>query len=479
MGFLGDFFNKKAQKTTPANTNRPLEMQFRFLANGQVQWFPRNAEEFITNGYLGNHAIFTIQDWKCQKVASAPSLVYEKRDEKTYKKYKNFIKGRTEESFMRARDIKHKALTEITNHDMQKVLDKPNPFMSAFEFYYGLQAYVDLVGAGYIEGVRDSMDGVTGKIKEMYLPPAHQMVIVSGGISNPMKEFYLSSNPEVRISSQNVCQIRNFSPIYSTGYEHLYGLSRLHAARDIVYSYNKGIEAEASIFEDRGVRTLVSPKNMTDSNGTSMNDLTVEQASDLRDNFNRKIKEVGSGGILFGTVEMNAINIGISPKDMGIVESKKMTKSDYCALYHIPDILFGWSDSNSTYNNLAESRKIALTDSVIPELEKLSDHLNGWLTESYDPGGKAGLVIGHDYEYFSEMQQDRKALVEWMDKANCLTIDERREMLNYGAADPKEENARKIIVSSNMKLLETMDMESFAGSGVNPFDSGDNTDSNA
>jgi len=96
MGFLGDYFRKGLKgNNAPTGSNRPLEMQFRFLANGQVQWFPRNSEEFITNGYLGNHAIFTIQDWKCQKVASAPILVYEKRDEKTYKKYKNFIKGKT------------------------------------------------------------------------------------------------------------------------------------------------------------------------------------------------------------------------------------------------------------------------------------------------------------------------------------------------------------------------------------------------
>jgi len=206
-----------------------------------------------------------------------------------------------------------------------------------------------------------------------------------------------------------------------------------------------------------------------------MNDLSIEQASKLRDDFNQKVKEVGSGGILTSTIEMGAINIGLSVADMGIVESKKVTKSDYCAAYHIPDILFGWSEQ-TTYNNLSESRKIALTDSVLPELEKRADHFNDWLVPSYDPDGKQKLVIGHDYEYFTELQQDRKALAEWMDKANCLTINERREMLNYGVA--KDENSDKVLVSGNFKLLEDMGIESFAGSGVNPFDSGDNTDNN-
>lgn len=462
--------NKKSQSKN-TGSSRPLEMMFRFSANGQVQWFPRNPDEFIKNGYLGNHAIFTIQDWKCQKVASAPILVCEKKDEKTYKKYKSFLSGKTEESFLRARDVRHKALVEITDHEMQHVLDNPNPIMTSFEFYYGLMAYIDLVGAGYMQGVRDSVDGVSGKIKEMYLGTSNEIVIVSGGINQPIKEYYLSSNPEKKIDARNVCQIRNFSPGTSGGIntEWLYGLSRLHAARDIIHSYNESIEAEASIYEDKGVRTLVFPKGSHDAN-----DLSITQASAIRDDFNQKIKQTGQGGILTSTIEMGVVNIGISPKDLGVFESRKMTKADYCALYHIPPLLFDWAEKGAYNNNLAESRKIALTDAVLPELEKIAAGLNSWLVPSYDPDGKRGLVVDHDYEYFPEMQQDRKALVEWMEKANCLTINERREMLNYGVANPAEENADKIIISGNYKLLEDMGMESFAGGDVNPFESDQN-----
>jgi len=464
MGFLGDYFNsRKAQVLKVPTESRPIQMQVNFVGSGQVVWSVIGSESFIDNGYLGNHAIFSIQDWKSQKCATASPLVYQKKDEKTYKKYKSFLKNPTIDSFRRAQDIKHKAMVEISEHEMQHVLDFPNPKMSRYELEYGLSAYLDLTGNSYLFGVRDGVDGVTGKIREIYLPPAQNVQATMTGYN--IDNYFLLSNPTVKINAANVCHLRNWNPLARTQADMYSGISRLHSLSHLIDSYASGIEAEASIYQDKGVKTLLFPKV------PKSDDETIEQKQSQRDRFNQQLKEVGAGGVLTSSVEMGSINLGVSVKDLGILESKALTKIDFCAAYHVAPEIFGWG-AHSAYENLGENRKIALTDAILPEYEKKSDALNGWLTPSYDPDGKQGLVIGYNYDDFNELQADKAKLAAWMEKVP-LTANEWREAFGYGAL--KDENSDKIIIPANKKLLEDMGLESFAGTNFNA----DNADINA
>lgn len=466
MGFLGDWFNlnKKAKSPNGNGVSKPVKMQLNVVGPGQVVWSVINGENFIENGYLGNHAIFTIQDWKSQKCAMAPPVAYEKRDSKTFKQYKALLTSSTPDSFLRARDIRHKALNEIEDHEILNVLNNPNPGMTRYEFDYGLTTYLDQTGDSYIFGVRNGADGVSGKIKEMYLPPAQNVKGIREGYF--IKQYFLESNPTEKIDVLNVCHIRNFNPSMKTGYDSYSGLSRLHALSHLIDTYNESIETEASIYKDKGVRTIVFPKGQSD-----VNDVPIEQGESQRDRFNRQVKESGSGGIITSKVEMGSIELGYSPKDLGILESKALTKIDFCAAYHIAPEIFGWG-GHSAYENLPTNIKISLNDAVLPEYEKRSNALNQWLTPSYDPDGKQKLYIGYNYDVFNELQPDKKQLAEWM-KLVPLTANEAREAFGYEAL--KQENADKIIISGNYKLLEDMGMDSFAGTDTgNPFGSDPN-----
>jgi phage portal protein BeeE len=295
----------------------------------------------------------------------------------------------------------------------------------------------------------------------MYLPPAQDVKGIRTGYF--ITEYFRNSNPTVKIDAKNVCHIRNFNPSMKTGYDNYSGLSRLHSLSHLIDTYNESIETEASIYKDKGVRTIVFPKGQSD-----VNDVSIEQGESQRDRFNRQLKETGQGGIITSKVEMGSITLGYSPKDLGILESKVVTKIDVCAAYHIPPEIFSWG-AHSAYENLAENVKIALNDAILPEYEKKTNSLNKWLTPSYDPDGKQGLYIGYNYDNFNALQPNKKELSEWM-KNVPLTANETREAFGYEAL--KDENADKILISGNFKLLEDMGMDSFSGNdGVNPFDS--------
>lgn len=452
MGFLGDWYKlrTKAKDSGSIGLSQPLRMQFRFVGANQVVWSTANSENFIENGFLDNNAVFTVQDWKSQKCATARPIVYQKRDEKSYRKYKALLTSATKESLQWARDMQHKALEEIEGHEMQQVLDRPNPYMTRFEFEYGLMAYLDLTGDGYIFGVRDGVDGTTGKIKEMYLPPAHD---VSGLVKGyEIIKYFLQTAPDIFIDAKNVCHLRNFNPARRLNGEFHTGLSRLHSLSKLIDSYRENITAEASIYSDKGVRTMVFPKGEKDPYAA-----TTEQKASMRDVFNQQLKEAGQGGIITSSVEVGSINLGFNPKDLGLVDSRKDIKIDICAAYHIPPEIFNWG-AHSAYENLPTNRKIAITDAVLPEYEKKTNAYNNWLTPSYDPDGRQGLVIGYNLDDFNELQPDKNELATWMEKVPGLSANQWLEAFGYGAG--KDVNADKMLISNKYSLLETLGTDS-------------------
>lgn len=451
---------QKAVSPAMSGSSKPKEMIFRFLPTGQVVWYSAKGQEYMDKGYLGNHVVFSIVDWIARKVASAPPILYEVKDEKEHKRYKNLLKEATPESVFTASMMKHKALEEVDGGEMMNLFERPNEIMPWFEFVYGHTVYKIINGSSYWGAVRDGINSRSeGKIREMWLYPAGDVEIVSGGIMKPIEGYRLQTAPDVTIEAANVMQIRNFSPDYNTPTQWMYGLSKLHAARYILQEYNEATEVKVDMFQKRGVRDIVFPKMQ------NWEEEAVEQAMKVQDDINKKIMQSGQGGVIANSVELGTIRVGLSPVELGILENQNLTRKDFCALLHVPAVLFDWSD-RSTYNNLSESRKIALTDAVIPELEALKDGLNNWLIPSWYPeqsgiGKKRRRLLDFDYEYFPEMQADVTKTVEWMDKADCLTTNEKRAAIRYDASP--DENSDKIVVSNSKKLLENVGIDSFEG----------------
>lgn len=450
---LFDIFRSKPQP----KASEPVQMIFRWLPDGQVVWYADGGQSMIDNAYMNNHVVWTVQDWKASKVASAPPLVYKVKDEKAYNKYRYLMKSVDPGKFSQIHGLKKKALEEVEDHKVIDLLNKPNSLMSRYEMFYGLTVYKDIVGSGYLLAVRNGIVSPTeGEITELWLPPAHQMVITSGGVMNPVKEYSLSSNPEKKISAKNVCQVRHFSPDHKNPTAWLYGMSRLQAGKSIIQKYNEGNESETSVFQSKGIRDIIFPKGQYDPG-----DITTGQGETVRDKFNRQLRESGNGGIMTNNVEIGSIRVGFSPSELGISTSQETTKKDICSMYQLPAEIFNWSPGSSTFNNVSEARKRALTDAVLPELEILKDALTKFIIPSFTKD--KDYVIDFDDEYYAELQDDKAEQVKWMSEAP-LTPNERREVLGYDARDD-DPNGNKIIIPSKYQLLESMGTESF---GSNP-----------
>ena len=83
-----------------------------------------------------------------------------------------------------------------------------------------------------------------------------------------------------------------------------------------------------------------------------------------------------------------------------------------------------------------EAKKSLYVNAVIPELNKIKDELNRWLTPAF--GEK--LFIDFDYTNIPELQEMDK-VVGQMSQAWWLTPNEKRAAMSYGAdADTPEMN---------------------------------------
>ncbi|MCF2517137.1 phage portal protein [Dyadobacter sp. CY351] len=435
----------------------PMEMMFRFTGDNQVVWYADGGSNLIKKGFLENHVIYTIQDWKCSKVASVPPVLYRVKNAKAYKKYRALLQNPTDESLIQARIEKYKALEEIENSEIMNVINQPNPLMGWYQFAYGYTLYKDQVGAAYFMAVRSGSvnDKTKGKIKQMFLPPAHHMRIISGGQFQPIKEYYLQTSPSEKIEAANVCRIANFSPQYENETQHLYGLSRLQAAKNILLKYDEGTTVEANLLQKRGIRDILFRKTPDTGNPVdSVNQQgTFEQFMETRDVWEQRLEETTSGGIMVSESELGSIRVGMSIGDLKILESQKVTKEDLCAAWHIHPMVVGYQ-GQTTYTNFPEARKMAITDAVIPELEALKDALNNWFLPSYGEG----YVIDFDLDFFSELQEDKKAKAEWLDKIP-LSPNEYRTAMGWDE-DPGI-NSNKIMVRTGKVILDDIGIESY------------------
>ena len=332
--------------------------------------------------------------------------------------------------------------------------------MTRHEFMYGSYIYKAGVGSSYWFNVRDGInDATTGAVKQMYLPPAQKVRIVSGGWNKPISKYYLESAPGVYIDALNVAQTRNsLNVAYRTETDAFYGLSQLYAAREILYKYNKGNELEASIYQSKGIRDFVFPKGATD-----WNDMSIEQISAASDALNNKLNQ--NNGIIANTIELGSIRVGFSPQELGILESQKITKKDFLAAFHVNEAIFPWGDS-ATYNNIETGRKISLTDAVIPQLEAFKDTFNRDILPTYTKD--KDYVLDFDLEYFPELQDDMKDTVNWMRASNVFTTNEIRNALRYDNAP--DENADKVLVPTNVTTLEDLGLNGLIDSGNNTND---------
>jgi len=351
---------------------------------GQAVWSPRNYESFAKEAYGKNVVAYQAINRVADAIASVKLGVY-------------------------------RGETELTEHPLKALLNRPNPFQSYGDYMRAKVSFILIAGNGYEERFR-----VGGDIKELYqLRPDRMKIIPSANGIPAAYEYSMGQNKtrwdvDPRTLDSDVRHLKLFNPLNDW-----YGMSPIEAGSYAIDQNNESMNWMQSLLQ-----------NSARPSGA----LTVKDGGTLSDeNFNRlkaQIEEQYSGSsnagrpmLLEGGLDWQ--QMGLSPTDMGIIESKFSSARDVALAFGVPPQLLGIPGDN-TYSNYAEARLAFWEDTALPLLDMIVHDWNAWLGAAY------GVDIKADIDSIPAIAEKRLSMWQMADQSQDLTINERRALKGYG-----------------------------------------------
>jgi HK97 family phage portal protein len=391
-----------------------------------IVWNPENDTTYINEGYRKNATVYSLVNIIAKAASSIPFQVYEKVNDNDYKRYKSMTNGTFDTTVLHKADfLKKKALVELQDTDLHKLLDRPNPAQSYASWITELIAFGKLTGNRYIYGIAPETGNGAGKYKELYVLPSQIVEIISGGIMQPVKEYAIEYNGQYKMPADCICHIKDFNPYYDGSGSHLYGQSPLRAGLRSMTTNNEAVQTGVKYLQNQTARGVL----MSDEG-----DLNEVQAQQLKDKFRKNFQgSDNAGDIIITPKKLSWVNFGLNASDVSLIEQYNASIKDLCNIYNVPVSLLNNTES-STFNNVKEAKKALYQNCVIPELNKIADELNRWLAPKY--GEK--LCIEFDYSSIPELQEETEKVVNQMSQAWWLTPNEKRAAMSYGTDEENE-----------------------------------------
>ena len=435
-----NFVSKNAQQTN-VNFNKAI---YNFLGDSIV-WNPENDDTYINKGYRFNSTIYSIVNLITKTASTIPFMVYEVKNENELKRYKSMTSGNfNSNAMLQSKILQKKALVEVEDTELHQLLNRPNPAQSYNAWLQEVVAFGKLTGNRYIYGISPESGPNQNKYSELYVLPSQSVEINSGGIFDPIKYYTLDYNGEYKIEAEDVCHIKDFNPYYDGTGSHLYGMSPLKAGLRSLDANNEALTTGVRYLQNQTARGVL----MSDEG-----DLNEVQARQLKDKFRQQYQGANNAGdVIITPKKLSWVNFGLNASDLSLIEQYNASIKDLCNIYNVPVQLLNNTDS-STYNNMNEAKKSLYVNSVIPELNKIKDELNRWLTPQY--GDK--LYIDFDYTNIPELQEEMDKVVNQMTQAWWLTPNEKRAAMSYGA-DTDTEEMNDYYIPSTFLPLDNQDL---------------------
>jgi len=303
---------------------------------------------------------------------------------------------------------------ELDAHPLLTLLDKPNPRQGRGRFFENVAGSLMISGNAYIERVGPGTGN--GRIarapRELYAVRPDRMTVVPGDQTNLIDRYeYRAGGAIVPIPEPLVLHVKLFAPI-----DDWYGLSPLQVLAKSVDTDNIAIAWNYSLIK-QGARPsggMVVQKNLND-----------QQYARLQAQIDDQIGDAFAGRpmLLEGGVEWKEMSL--SPKDMDWLNSRRMTKQDIAMAYGVMGELIGLKEA--TYENRREARRAFYTETVLPIADFLRDDLRNWLVPLY--GDR--ITLDYDRDAIEALQEDREKLWARVQKADHLTVNEKRVATGY------------------------------------------------
>ena len=425
MGLFDKVFASQVQKQVNEQLSLYNLNAFKFINDGSPIYLDDKAATYIDEGYLTVGSVFEAVNLIMKKVVASPPVVYEVKNEAKLQKYRNLIKSDSIESKALALQVKAQAVEEVEPGEIMALLNKPNPLQSYKDYIRQLTGWYLLTGEAIAYQNGPSKDKVT----ESFPLPPHIIDIISGGMFQPIKEYILKFSPDTQYAfpTEQVRRIKMFNPLFDASGSQLRGMSPLRSYLNKLARVKAGDKEVNKQLNNGGSYGFLAPKNAEDF-------LTPEQRQALTEKLKKaKASKDEVGRILTSTIALEFQQIGLPIGDLQLLEILQGTDEDIYRAYSIP-LVYRSTDA-STMNNEQHASKKLIYDAVQPIAEDIGELLTRIMCEPVNKRTGKKYYIELDTSSLPEMQNDMKALTDWLEKAWWIPANMKLEMQGFGRID--------------------------------------------
>jgi HK97 family phage portal protein len=334
-----------------------------------------------------------------------------------YSILQTIARGTQAVNFMVGKTLEGGAFEEDRKNELFKILSNPNLELSRKELIE--QAAMDFMAYGELFFFYEKYEA--GNNKGQIIPQTIRLlpVEITDIKTEGMKVvgYVVNGNTLQTISPENVIRIKNYNPKW----DDFHGLSPIAVAGSIIDKLKSANETETKTYQNSGPAYLVSAK---DPNSFAPEEYLsfIGRLKKAWRNATNKRGVIGTSG----AVDVNAL--GMSPSDMGAIESQKNTVRALLVVWGLDAGLF--DTDASTYNNKMLMNKQTYTEAIIPFLTKFYDKIQARFGEAY-----GGVEIQLDTSDVEALQPNYREKIEWMVLAGEFTGNEIRAAVNYDKRD--------------------------------------------
>lgn len=450
---MSSLLSRSLQVQTKANIPARLLTDTPFqIVNGMLVPYQDNRNNYIVKGYNINDVIYSIVKRITDKIKVSQWGLYKIIDEAAYKQMQVLKSKKTLEptEYVKLLGLQKKALIPVANPGKWgELLKYPNARDTWGEFIAEGVLHKLLTGNKFIWGELIPSGANAGiPLQLNLLPPQWTEIYASGEIPKIINGYGVSVYPDKIYEVKEVIHEKYPNPNWTISGDQLYGMAPLRAALLRLKKNNSLTQAEASTFQNEGIKGVLHMKNQV---GQVDGDDVLKEVGKLKERMITEwTGEHNRGRIGLSGYEVGYIPIGLSSEEMQIVESSYLDLRFFCNVYSAPSQMFN-DPENRTYNTFKESEAALTTNCALPELRSISDKFN---RQGSFWGVPKGQVFDYDLTCYPELQSDVKETATWTSQLIAISPNEQRELTGLAALPNPEMSEPWILNNTRVPLTD-------------------------
>jgi len=324
-----------------ALVNKPQIPPLPNLYNGVVikQGFPvydYYNQELNVLRYATLDDIYSIVRLIMKTAAMIPLEPYRITNKNAKAEYDYLVKSAdySTKGMIKLRKVKSAAMDELPENDpLSLLLDNPNPLYSKTEFLEGCYNYRLITGNTYIYTPKLEFGPNAGKPMEMWLMPTQfTNPVITQTFPKSITKYQLRLFGIIDIPLEEILHLRYFNPQFNVLGNELIGLSPLQALSRVAQRSQSENDYQVAGFQNGGASGILSVEGVEDTNGATFGKMK-------KDFYQEGSGTINARKVLFMGQPATFTQMGLSPVDMEVIESQKITFKRICNAYGVSDIL--------------------------------------------------------------------------------------------------------------------------------------------